>query len=106
MYYARNRRPRQRGAPERVPQRPAKPAAQEFFSALRCHRRVPRIVAMNCLLLSAAVGLLAGVLLAQSTRDVEQRVDALLLRMSLDEKIGQMSQSTATNAAASIAFPR
>ena len=39
--------------------------------------------------------LAATVLLAQpSSSDVESRVEALLARMSLDEKIGQMSQST------------
>ena len=44
----------------------------------------------------AATLLAAGVLLAQpASTDVESRVAALLARMSLDEKIGQMSQSTA-----------
>src|SRR4029077_6320708 len=33
-------------------------------------------------------------LAAQSTGDVDQRVSALLARMTLDEKLGQMSQST------------
>ena len=43
----------------------------------------------------AAAALLAAVLLAQSQTNVEGRVEALLARMTLDEKIGQMSQSTA-----------
>ena len=44
---------------------------------------------------SAATALLAAVLLAQSQTNVEGRVEALLARMTLDDKIGQMSQSTA-----------
>src|SRR5215813_2389372 len=43
----------------------------------------------------AALGFLHSVLLAQSGSDVEARIGALLSRMTLDEKIGQMSQSTA-----------
>jgi beta-glucosidase len=44
---------------------------------------------------STAVILLAGtVLLAQPKNDVESRVEALLARMTLEEKIGQMAQST------------
>ena len=43
----------------------------------------------------AAPALLAAVLLAQSQTNVEGRVEALLAQMTLDEKIGQMSQSTA-----------
>jgi beta-glucosidase len=43
----------------------------------------------------AALGLPATTLLAQSGAGLEDRVDALLARMTLDEKIGQMSQSTA-----------
>jgi beta-glucosidase len=44
---------------------------------------------------SAATALLAGaVLLAQPQTSVESRVEALLSRMTLEEKIGQMSQST------------
>ena len=43
----------------------------------------------------AATALVAAVLLAQSQTSVEGRVEALLARMTLDEKIGQMSQSTA-----------
>jgi len=44
----------------------------------------------------AATLLGAAVLLAQpAASDVESRVEALLARMSLDEKVGQMSQSTA-----------
>src|SRR5437660_648547 len=44
----------------------------------------------------AATLLAAAVLLAQpASSDVESRVEALLVRMSLDEKVGQMSQSTA-----------
>lgn len=50
---------------------------------------------MSWLLLPAAVVVLAGTLLAQSEKSVEDRVEALLARMNLDEKIGQMSQSTA-----------
>lgn len=42
-----------------------------------------------------AAFLAASVLRAQPPADVESRVDALLARMTLDEKIGQMSQSTA-----------
>ncbi|PWU08981.1 MAG: glycosyl hydrolase [Terriglobia bacterium] len=49
---------------------------------------------MNSVRLPAALGLLAGELLAQSGMSVEDRVTALLSRMTLDEKIGQMSQST------------
>ena len=36
----------------------------------------------------------AMTLAAQSANDVEQRISALLARMTLDEKLGQMSQST------------
>jgi beta-glucosidase len=43
----------------------------------------------------AATALLAAVLLAQPQANIEGRVEALLGRMTLDEKIGQMSQSTA-----------
>jgi beta-glucosidase len=43
----------------------------------------------------AATAILAAVLLAQPQTYVEGRVEALLARMTLDEKIGQMSQSTA-----------
>lgn len=43
-------------------------------------------------LLSHAI--LAMTLSAQSSLDVEQRIDALLARMTLEEKVGQMSQST------------
>jgi beta-glucosidase len=44
---------------------------------------------------SAATALLAGaVLLAQPQANIESRVEALLSRMTLQEKIGQMSQST------------
>ena len=43
----------------------------------------------------AATALLAAVLLAQNQTNIEGRVEALLVRMTLDEKIGQMSQSTA-----------
>src|ERR1035441_9091140 len=44
---------------------------------------------------SAATALLAGaVLLAQPQATIESRVEALLSRMTLQEKIGQMSQST------------
>ncbi len=51
---------------------------------------------MHSCLWSAAVALLAGaVVLAQPHPDVDARVNALLARMTLDEKIGQMSQSTA-----------
>src|SRR5258708_875256 len=43
-----------------------------------------------------AAALLAGaVLLAQPANQIDSRVTALLAQMSLDEKIGQMSQSTA-----------
>jgi beta-glucosidase len=42
----------------------------------------------------AMMVMLAGVLMAQPHTDVESRVNALLARMTLDEKIGQMSQST------------
>ena len=45
---------------------------------------------------SAATALLAAaILFAQPQTKVEGRVEALLARMTLDEKIGQMSQSTA-----------
>jgi beta-glucosidase len=50
---------------------------------------------MNWFVLPALIGLLAGVVLAQAGEDVEVRVETLLKRMTLDEKIGQMSQSTA-----------
>jgi beta-glucosidase len=51
---------------------------------------------MRTLGCSAAAALVAGAaLLAQPSSPVESRVKALLARMSLDEKIGQMSQSTA-----------
>ena len=50
---------------------------------------------MHCLFWSTAIGLLATVLRAQPGSNVEGRVEALLARMTLDEKIGQMSQSTA-----------
>jgi beta-glucosidase len=44
---------------------------------------------------SAATALLAGAVLpAQPQTNVESRVEALLSRMTLEEKIGQMSQST------------
>ena len=43
----------------------------------------------------AAIGFLAAALSAQSAMDVEKRIDTLLSRMTLEEKIGQMSQSTA-----------
>jgi beta-glucosidase len=43
----------------------------------------------------AATALLAAILPAQPQTNVERRVEALLARMTLDEKIGQMSQSTA-----------
>src|ERR671926_224034 len=43
----------------------------------------------------AALGLPATTLLAQSGARVDDRVESLLARMTLDEKIGQMSQSTA-----------
>jgi beta-glucosidase len=50
---------------------------------------------MNSPVCSAAAALLAGaVLLAQPQTNVESRVEALLSRMTLEEKIGQMSQST------------
>jgi beta-glucosidase len=51
---------------------------------------------MDSYLCVAAGALLAaaGVLRAQPPADIERRVDALLARMTLDEKIGQMSQST------------
>ncbi|HEY2013642.1 MAG TPA: glycoside hydrolase family 3 N-terminal domain-containing protein, partial [Bryobacteraceae bacterium] len=56
---------------------------------------------MHCSLWPAVISpalialLPAAVLLAQSQSNVESRIDALLARMTLDEKIGQMSQSTA-----------
>jgi beta-glucosidase len=43
-----------------------------------------------------AAALLAGaILLAQPQTNVENRVESLLARMTIDDKIGQMSQSTA-----------
>ena len=45
--------------------------------------------------ITVAALLTSAVLLAQPSAQVESRVEALLARMSLDEKIGQMSQSTA-----------
>jgi beta-glucosidase len=42
----------------------------------------------------AAPGLAATALLAQSGARVDDRVESLLARMTIDEKIGQMSQST------------
>jgi beta-glucosidase len=43
-----------------------------------------------------AAALLAGaILLAQTQTNVENRVESLLARMTIDDKIGQMSQSTA-----------
>src|SRR5215831_585090 len=57
---------------------------------------IPTIVYMSswiwCL---AGLGLLQTAIFAQSKSDVEARIDTLLSRMTLDEKIGQMSQSTA-----------
>jgi beta-glucosidase len=45
---------------------------------------------------TASIGLLAGaVMAAQPLSNLDRRVEALLARMTLDEKIGQMSQSTA-----------
>jgi beta-glucosidase len=53
---------------------------------------------MSCYLWPIAATLFAAaVVLAQPRADVESRVNALLARMTLDEKIGQMSQSTAMN---------
>lgn len=50
---------------------------------------------MHCSCWSAVLALLAAaVLRAQPPSGVENRVEALLSRMTLDEKIGQMSQST------------
>src|SRR5689334_1234404 len=51
---------------------------------------------MRSLVYCCAAALLAGaVLLAQSRTDVDSRVDLMLARMTIDDKIGQMSQSTA-----------
>src|SRR6478752_8508129 len=50
---------------------------------------------MQYIMWLAAIGFLAAALSAQSALDVEKRIDALLSRMTLEEKIGQMSQSTA-----------
>lgn len=47
------------------------------------------------ILRAAGIGLLAARLMGQSAAGVEDRISALLARMTLDEKIGQMSQSTA-----------
>ena len=41
---------------------------------------------------------MAATLTAQSAQDAEQKVSALLARMTLDEKLGQMSQSTSMKA--------
>ena len=50
---------------------------------------------MHLSLVPAGVALLAGAMLrAESQPDIDQRVNALLARMTLEEKIGQMSQST------------
>src|SRR5512140_2349805 len=50
---------------------------------------------MSSPLSSAPIALLAAAaLLAEPQAEVERRVEALLARMTLDEKIGQMSQST------------
>src|SRR5689334_13995775 len=50
---------------------------------------------MQYIMWLAAIGFLAAALSAQSAIDVEKRIDTLLSRMTLEEKIGQMSQSTA-----------
>ncbi len=50
---------------------------------------------MHSFLWTVLVALLAGaVLLAEPQPDVDRRVEALLAQMNLEEKIGQMSQST------------
>jgi beta-glucosidase len=51
--------------------------------------------ARRALLLTAGIGFLAGAVGAQNATNIEPRVEGLLARMTLDEKIGQMSQSTA-----------
>src|SRR5690348_4115378 len=54
-----------------------------------------RIIRMHSYLWPAMIVLMAGaVLRAQPQAGVESRVTALLAKMTLDEKIGQMSQST------------
>src|SRR5689334_23372873 len=51
---------------------------------------------MRSLSYPALLALLGGAaVLAQPQPSIEPRIDALLRRMTLDEKIGQMSQSTA-----------
>src|SRR3954452_9443556 len=51
---------------------------------------------MHSRLSFALAALLAGaLLLAQPQASIDNRVEALLARMTIDEKIGQMSQSTA-----------
>jgi len=52
---------------------------------------------MSCRSLAASVGLILVISLtlpAAPPPDIEQRINALLQRMTLDEKIGQMSQAT------------
>jgi len=52
---------------------------------------------MSCRSLVASIGLIAVMSLtlpAAPPPDIEKRIDALLAKMTLDEKIGQMSQST------------
>jgi beta-glucosidase len=49
---------------------------------------------MDCRKLAAMIGLFATTLFAQPGSGVEARINALVARMTLDEKIGQMSQST------------
>src|SRR5215471_19014601 len=57
----------------------------------RLNSRLVRFSVYCCI-----AALLAGaVVLGQTSANVERRVETLLARMTIDEKIGQMSQSTA-----------
>src|SRR5262245_22131024 len=66
-----------------VPNRRVRAKSAQVSRALWC--------AISALVLSAAV------LIAAPENEMNQKVDALVARMTIDEKIGQMSQSTAMN---------
>ena len=67
-------------------------------STTRLHQKLAALLRIRVYALSAPdLALLAVCVIswAQSSSPIDTRIDALLARMSLDEKIGQMSQSTA-----------